>query len=335
MSLTRIFCLKHQYLCANALVFPAHPVKVNQRGGELMVTLSRHKYKETAMRRLALTLLATTAAIGLAASAATAADLPRKAPAYVPPPPPAWNWTGLYLGGNLGVGISRDQFNQGACSGNYHDAICTDVYNLSEFGASLNMGSHNELGFVGGLQLGYNWQFANSPFVVGIEGGYRWADMQGDHQNYFQNTSAGLTQGVERITTKTDGLAHIVGKLGLASGPQDRTLWYVVGGGAWRHTKIGTTVDFSQKYGTEWVGAFSGKADNWGWTVGTGVEWGLFDNWSAKIEYDYMDFGNKGVSVPGSMCSEGSCQGISRTINLKQQVHLVTVGLNYRFNWGR
>jgi outer membrane immunogenic protein len=287
------------------------------------------------MRRITLGLLATTAMFGLTAGAATAADLPRKAPPIVAPPPPLWNWTGLYLGGNLGVGISRNKFRDGGCSADGNVAFCTDVYNLTEFGASTYLGSHNGVGVVGGLQLGYNWQFANSPIVIGIEGGYRWADIKGDHQNGFNNTAAGQTIGFERIFTKTNGIGHIVGKFGIASGPQDRTLWYVVGGGAWRQTKIATDFTFSQRSGTEWVGAFAGKAKNWGWTVGTGVEWGLFDNWSAKIQYDYMDFGNKGVGFAGSSCTEGSCAAVARTINLKQQIHLVTVGLNYRFNWWR
>jgi outer membrane immunogenic protein len=304
-----------------------------------MVTLSRHKYKETAMRRLALTLLATTAAIGLAATAATAADLPRKAPAYVPPPPPpAWNWTGLYLGGNLGVGVSRNQFTQGNCSGAYShfDTICTDAYGATEFGFSNDLGSHNGLGVVGGLQLGYNWQFANSPFVVGIEGTYNWADMRGDHQNGFNTRTAGATFGEERIHSKTNGIATIVGRLGLASGPQDRTLWYVKGGGAYAQTDLSSTLTGNQSTDDHFTGQFSGKSDKWGWTVGTGVEWGLFDNWSARIEYDYLDFGNHNVAFNGSECTDpGSCGGISRTINLKQQIHMVTVGLNYRFNWLR
>ena len=53
------------------------------------------------MRRHSLILLAA-ATIGLAATQASAADLPRKAPAYIPPPPPVATWTGCYFGGNIG-----------------------------------------------------------------------------------------------------------------------------------------------------------------------------------------------------------------------------------------
>jgi outer membrane immunogenic protein len=70
--------------------------------------------------------------------------------------------------------------------------------------------------------------------------------------------------------------------------------------------------------------------------VGTGVEWGLSDNWSTRIQYDYLNFGNKSVDFPGTECDETPiCQNITRTIDLNQQIHMVTVGLNYRFNWWR
>ena len=53
------------------------------------------------MRKSSMTLLSR-AVIGLAASQASAADLPRKAPAYVPPAPPPITWTGCYIGANIG-----------------------------------------------------------------------------------------------------------------------------------------------------------------------------------------------------------------------------------------
>src|SRR5262249_62324063 len=80
------------------------------------------------MRRLTLTLLATTATIGLAASVASAADLPRKAPAPVlPPPPPPYNWTGFFIGGNLGAGWARNQFTDLGCSTAPDEGIKTDL----------------------------------------------------------------------------------------------------------------------------------------------------------------------------------------------------------------
>src|SRR5262245_10718792 len=301
------------------------------------------------MRRLTLTLLATTATIGLAASVASAADLPRKAPAPVlPPPPPPYNWTGFFIGGNLGAGWARNQFTDLGCSTAPNEGIktdlCTEIFSGGRDGTAGILGSHNALGIVGGVQVGYNWQFPNSPWVIGIEGTYRGADLKGDHQNSVtvRGNADSLFQGQERIFSKTNGIATIVGKLGLASGPQDRTLWYVVGGGAWRRTKlasVGNWVEFdcchTIRLSDRANATFAGTNNRWGWTVGTGVEFGLWDNWTTRIQYDYLDFGNKSVNFNGVVCNPTSCQGVARQVNLKQQIHLVTIGLSYRWNWWR
>ena len=88
------------------------------------------------MRRHSLTIFAL-ATIGLAASQAWAADLPRKAPAYIPPPAPPLTWTGCYIGGNVG--------------GAFGDASAT--FTFGEI-------STNGSGFAGGGQIGCDYQFA-------------------------------------------------------------------------------------------------------------------------------------------------------------------------------
>lgn len=96
------------------------------------------------MKRL---LLATVAFTALATTATLAADLPRSMPAKAPVMLPVYNWTGFYLGVNLG--------------GAWADADLTS-----------NVG-----GVIGGAQIGYNWQAFGSPFVLGLE-----ADFQGSSQ---------------------------------------------------------------------------------------------------------------------------------------------------------
>src|SRR5215468_10730728 len=97
------------------------------------------------MRRRSLTLVAL-ATLGLAASQASAADLPRKAPAYVPPAPPPYVWTGCYIGGNVG-----------AAWGNIE---VTDVVT----GATANRTSNT--GFAGGGQIGCDYQINSWVFGV-------------------------------------------------------------------------------------------------------------------------------------------------------------------------
>jgi opacity protein-like surface antigen len=299
------------------------------------------------MRRFTSTLLATTAAICLAASVASAADLPRKAPAYQPPPPPPlWNWTGFYVGGNLGAGWSRQQF------GNED----------SDFGSSNNtntgFGGQNGVGPTGGFQVGYNWQFPNSPIVVGLEGMFNFASIKGNGNNstssadtfatgdgdtlHFVNTSFN-----SQFSSKVKDIALLTARLGLTSGPQDRTLWYIKGGGAWAKTNYTlnartrvdeTVIDTADINAIDSVTTTTSFASaqvtrsRWGWTVGTGVEFGLWDNWSTRIEYDYLNFSNSNISDGGrftNFCNNtGNC-------GAKQEIHLVTIGLNYRFNWGK
>ena len=97
------------------------------------------------MRKSSLALLA--AAIGLAASQASAADLPRKAPAYVPPAPPPMTWTGCYIGANVGGAWGRFTLE-------------------GPFGGSADR-STNNASFVGGGQIGCDYQFAGG-WVIGF-----------------------------------------------------------------------------------------------------------------------------------------------------------------------
>jgi outer membrane immunogenic protein len=292
------------------------------------------------MRRLSLTLLATTAAIAQAATSqvATAADLPRKA---LTPPPPLWNWTGFYLGGHLGMGLSRNELSSNSCSSDKSD-FCIEFFINSGFSSYL--GSHNGLGVVGGVQVGYNWQFANSPVVVGIEGTYRFANLKGNHEKTLASADdEHVFNGQEQFSTNVKGIATIVGRLGIASGPQDRTLWYVKGGVAWAKTDYTangtwTSIDVGSASHEALATTFSGNRSRWGWTVGTGVEFGLWDNWSARIDYDYLRFTFNDIGSNGTLIGLVGDTGnfaIRRNTNLNQQIHLVTVGLNYRFNWWR
>ena len=98
------------------------------------------------MRTHSLTLLAI-AAFGLAVSQASAADLPRKAPAYVPPAPPPYVWTGCYIGGNVGGAFAHIEV--------------TDVFTGGSGSKSC------KTGIAGGGQIGCDYQFYNS-WVIGI-----------------------------------------------------------------------------------------------------------------------------------------------------------------------
>src|SRR5215475_3629319 len=110
------------------------------------------------MQKHSLMLLAA-ATIGLAATQALAADLPRKAPPpAAPPPPPPITWTGCYIGANIGGIFGRS------------DAHFNDF----------EAGSNNRSAFTGGGQIGCDYQFAGSGWVIGIRNMFNWANVGRD-----------------------------------------------------------------------------------------------------------------------------------------------------------
>ncbi len=106
-------------------------------------------------------LLVSTALTVLFAGSALAADLRPPAPAYTPPPP-VFSWTGFYIGGNLGGAWAR---------GTVSDSL---------FGLSA---SSDRSGFIGGGQVGVNYQFSN--IVLGAEYDFDWTSLNATGNGRF------------------------------------------------------------------------------------------------------------------------------------------------------
>jgi Opacity protein and related surface antigens len=259
------------------------------------------------MRRLHYGLLATVAAIGWT-SAASAADLPTKAPVQKAPVyDPGFNWTGCYVGGHIGGGWGRKDVSNGEI--------------FPGFNTQFN-GFRDDLdGFLGGVQGGCDYQFAQN-WVIGIEGQYSWGNLKGDFST--DPFLFGKSPGLGTFTAKTNRLANVTGRIGYA---WSRWMVYGKGGFAWAH-------DTYTLFRTQPVDPFylSGSESRSGWLVGVGVEYALTDNWSAKLEYNFMDFGSKLVSLPGTFRAQNLA--VPPAVTIDQQVHAVKLGVNYRFNWG-
>jgi outer membrane immunogenic protein len=210
------------------------------------------------MRKCTLILLAATA-IGLVATHASAADLTRRPPppAYAPPAPIPYVWTGCYVGGNVGGAWSN-----------------VEVDNVSTGGSA----SASNSGFAGGGQIGCDYQ--TGAWVFGI-------------RNMLDATS--LTNNATFSTIPFSGTADsrtrwfdtLTVRGGYLVAPN--VLFYVQGGAAWTNTNV-TFDDFG---GTQ-VGEISN--DNTGWTVGAGGEWMFAPHWSAFVEYNFMDFGTQSTA---------------------------------------
>jgi outer membrane immunogenic protein len=202
--------------------------------------------------------LAAFAAAGIALGSiqtASAADIARpvyKAPVVVP----MYNWSGLYIGGNVGYGAGD--------------------LNASAFGFGL---SDSIDGWFGGGQIGYNWQAAGSPWVWGIEVDSQWANIE-------RNANAAVGAGiVASAFSSLDYFGTARLRLGYA---WDRVMVYGTGGFAWGQNEVGFNVA-----GGGIVAGITESNMHTGWTVGGGVEWALVDNWTAKVEYLYVKLGNE------------------------------------------
>ena len=193
-----------------------------------------------------------------------------------------YSWTGFYLGGHVGYG-----------------------------GGSLGPGTnplplqgvffpHSITGLIGGYQAGYNREFPNHV-VLGIE-----ADAS------FSSPTDAPALTPAPFNTALDYVGTMRGRVGYAFG---RLMPYVTGGFAWGHSQ------FNLNDGAGKVMATLGQ-NQAGWTAGAGVEFAVSGNWSAKVEYDYIDLSRRMLDLSGFGLPD---------IGLDPNIHLVKLGLNYRF----
>lgn len=228
--------------------------------------------------------------------AARAADMPVKARSVAPVP--MYNWTGFYAGGHIGGGWVTQNSKFLSTTGVALDPVGTTY-------------GTNRSAFLGGGQLGYNYQIQN--WVLGISGDFSWT-----HATVDTITNGSLVAGsVIHSQGKTDWYATLTGRVGYAF---NNWLFYAKGGGAWVHDTYG---GFATVAGATTTNG-DVKSTRSGWTVGGGVEWGFWDRWTAFVEYDYIDVGTKTITFTSSAAT-------TARYDINGQVSLVKGGVNYRF----
>jgi outer membrane immunogenic protein len=239
-------------------------------------------------------ILLASVALTLLAAPAMAADL--KAPVYKAPPPVyVFNWTGCYVGGNLGgVSVHKE----------WIDRTPGDPF------AGLSYGSHQADSWLGGLQAGCNYQFAGG-WVIGIQGDYDWTDAKGSNVN--------LLFPIFTNQSRVKSLASFTGKIGYA---WDRFLGYVKGGGAWERD------DYNSFFTATGIVFDTASETRGGWTVGIGGEYAFTDWLSGFAEYDYYDFRTRtnNFVVVGT--------GLGIPVDIKETKSVLKFGLNVRFGYG-
>jgi outer membrane immunogenic protein len=280
---------------------------------------------EVFMRRLSLVL---TAAVSVIAFSQTATAAP-PTPVAV-----ALSWTGFYAGGNLGYG--------------WGDAS-SDLSSLQPwatrtlFTMNGSYGTHFD-GIVGGVQLGYNWQFLPN-WVIGFEADWQASDQNGN-STFDGVIVAPLPPGTfydPATTSQNVGLTWfgtVRGRFGFA---WDHWLVYATGGLAYGRISVNgitNVANVTPLFPNPSV-TFSDTSTNKGWTVGGGAEFRLNSRWSAKVEYLYIDLGDvtaNGVippsgcyGKPGVICGVTSRAG-SQTVTAHVTDNVIRVGINYHFN---
>lgn len=192
-----------------------------------------------------------------------------------------YNWTGFYVGGHVGYGDG---------------SLGPDTNPLPLQGVFF---PHSVTGGIGGFQVGYNHQFANR-FVLGVE-----ADA----------TFVGPVDLPRRRLGPFDSSIDYVGTVRGRAGYSFGT-WmpYITGGFAWGHSQVrindaaGNVISEPGQYQT-------------GWTVGAGAEFALSGNWTAKLEYDYVDLSRRTLGL-----DDFGMPGVS----IEPRLHLLKFGLNYQ-----
>ena len=208
--------------------------------------------------------------------AAIAAEMPVKVPPATPIP---YNWSGPYVGANFGGAFSNATAN---VAGTAWDPGATK--------------------FIGGFQLGYNWQFGH--FLIGVEGDFDGA--------VFGRPDIPLATplGPVRASANQDWIGTLAARVGLTS---DKWLYYGKVGGGWAEDRAALIFP----NGTSW----SGSSTVGGWLAGAGIEYAFKPSWTVKLEYDYLGLGNWTASTVPS-------------VNWNRDVQMIKMGVNYMFNDG-
>jgi outer membrane immunogenic protein len=251
--------------------------------------------------------------VSLLAAPAIAADLrpmAAKAPpmaAFVP-----YSWTGFYFGFNAGYGFSDD---------NEIETRGIDGVNITNVALGLRprtVTSEQE-GFIGGVQLGYNWQFNN--IVFGLETDIQYTDFR-DRFDVFTGVAGVLRN---EFRQDLDFLGTFRGRLGLAF---DRALLYVTGGLAYGGAD--NEVIFRNAAGAT---VFAGTNDDIrvGYAVGGGFEYAFTNNISFKAEYLYYDLGDEDVTVGVQAPFTAGAVGAGYISNFEHRGHIIRGGINFKF----
>jgi len=265
------------------------------------------------------TFLLAVASIVLGTASVQAADLAAqytKAPMMAP----AYNWTGFYVGGNVG--------GQWGSS----DPSTSTVFSPTGYFAASSVPAVNTVGaqginsssVTGGLTAGYNWQVNNAVF--GIEGDINYFGFKGSASGSALYPCCAPFSFAVNSSVSADWLATIRGRIGFLATPH--WLLYATGGAAIADVK--GNFNFTDTFTATESGAI--RDTRVGWTAGVGGEYAVGNGWSLKAEYLYVDLG-RATTTSTNLASVafGAFPSNVYTHSVDIKSNIVRVGVNYKF----
>jgi outer membrane immunogenic protein len=296
--------------------------------------------------------------VALPITVAFAADLPsKKEPVAAPVAVPMW--TGFHVGLNAG-GTWANNDNIGTASSSFYVSPIDPPANragpsdhalAAALGATSSLSNSGQSGFMGGGQVGYDWQFGSqfANAVAGVEADIQGtAGSNGSARNYFSAVHVPNSNPDRLVTTLMSGskslnyLGTVRGRIGYAVMPS----LLVYGTGGLAYGGVSANVNGAQAYdpvaANRLVAGFgSGSYSNTqvGWTAGGGAEWMFLPNWSAKAEYLYYNLSSVRFNAGTSTATDTSVGGAgllwANTVQAQTKFtgSIVRLGVNYHFNF--
>jgi outer membrane immunogenic protein len=259
------------------------------------------------------------------AASAMAADLPAplytKAPAYVDQ---GYNWTGFYLGINLGYSWGRSHD-----TSTFSDGYGTGLYTST--------GSSNLDGILGGGQAGYNWQ--TQSWVWGLEADIQATGEKGGRgftcptgtctpSTFFVGALVFPIPGpavAENMNQTIDWFGTVRGRVGFLATP--KILFYGTGGLA--YGAVNSNLNLATPTGA--LNRFSATDTKVGYAIGGGIEGVLSGNWTAKLEYLYVDLGTVSGTYGTNITAAGGAPLVT-SYSSRITDNVLRFGVNYKLN---
>jgi outer membrane immunogenic protein len=244
------------------------------------------------------------------------------------------NWSGLYVGANVGGGWGSGR------SVNYSPNDPSSVLFFGPVMGAPPAASFDSSGALGGLQLGYNWQF-NRNWLAGIETDFDWSGIRGS------GSSTGATivgnPFVATVDEQVKWFGTVRARLGYL--PTNNLLTYVTGGFAYGQVDhTGNWINNGAPFGSHNGGfgvtcggsgttCFAGSSSSMttGWTAGAGFEYALLQNITVKAEYLYVSLGGKSLTETAVVPFAGTTPMSFNANYGNTSFSVARAGFNYHF----